>query len=212
MAHESTVLIFICSQISLTGVIIKIGIRQLGSIGLSAPPRDEMGALTGCNGGTGDQSVTDEAAGSTDGDPFSIEPDMPRLARIRNAISGGDANFTVDRTVVKSLADAAPSGVAGLQGVIEALTRFKLRAVRAECGGREMRVAGSVMMKGRESPIVMRCVTRSVDGVPVELIGRFTVPRAPYGVGPPPYGVAPWDPRAYLVDDGVHVELRLRLA
>jgi hypothetical protein len=83
--------------------------------------------------------VTDEAAGSTERDPFSIEPDVPRLARIRNAISGGDANFTVDRTVVKSLADAAPSGIAGLQGVIEALTRFKLRAVRAVAGESDVR-------------------------------------------------------------------------
>jgi polyisoprenoid-binding protein YceI len=87
----------------------------------------------------------------------------------------------------------------------------EMRALRAECGEREMRVVGSVTMKGRESPFVMRCVTRSVDGVPVELIGRFTIPRSPYGVGPPPYGVAPWDPRAYLVDDAVSVELRLRL-
>lgn len=88
---------------------------------------------------------------------------------------------------------------------------IELRAFRAECRGPEMRVAGSVTMKGRESPLVMRCVTRSVNGAPVELIGRFVIPRSPYGVGPPPYGVAPWDPRAYLVDDGVSVELRLRL-
>jgi hypothetical protein len=83
--------------------------------------------------------VSDEAAGSTEGEPFSIELDVPRLARIRNAISGGDANFTVDRTVVKSLADATPSGVAGLQGVIEALHRFKLRAVRTIAGESDVR-------------------------------------------------------------------------
>lgn len=88
---------------------------------------------------------------------------------------------------------------------------IELRAIRVERGGREMRVVGSVTMKGREAPVVMQCVTRAVDGRPVELIGRFTIPRSPYGVGPPPYGVAPWDPRAYLVDDGVRVELRLRL-
>jgi len=41
--------------------------------------------------------------------------------------------------VVKSLADAAPSGIAGLQGVIEALTRFKLRAVRAVAGESDVR-------------------------------------------------------------------------
>jgi hypothetical protein len=74
--------------------------------------------------------VTDETGETNDEGPFPIELDVPRLARIRNAISGGDANFTVDRDVVKSLADATPAGLAGLQGVIEALQRFKTRAVR----------------------------------------------------------------------------------
>jgi len=74
--------------------------------------------------------VTDEAGDHSEDGPFPIELDVPRLARIRNAISGGDANFTVDREVVKSLSDAAPSGLEGLQGVIEALQRFKTRAVR----------------------------------------------------------------------------------
>jgi hypothetical protein len=67
---------------------------------------------------------------SKDDGPFPIEPNVPRLARVRNAISGGDANFTVDRDVVKSLADATPTGLEGLQSVIEALHRFKMRAVR----------------------------------------------------------------------------------
>jgi hypothetical protein len=67
--------------------------------------------------------VSDESADTEGGDPFPIEPDVPRLARIRNAISGGDANFSADRTVVKDLADAAPTGLEGLQAVIEALHR-----------------------------------------------------------------------------------------
>ena len=85
--------------------------------------------------------MSDEPEHSNDdGDPFPIEPDVPRLARIRNAISGGDANFSADRTVVKELADAAPTGLEGLQAVIEALHRFKARAVRtvaAESGIRQ---------------------------------------------------------------------------
>ena len=74
--------------------------------------------------------MTEEATHSDDGGPFAIDPDVPRLARIRNAISGGEANFAADRDVVKSLADATPTGLAGLQSVIEALHRFKMRAVR----------------------------------------------------------------------------------
>jgi len=74
--------------------------------------------------------VTDEKVDSSDDGPFPIDMDVPRLARIRNAISGGETNFSVDRDAVKSLADATPSGLDGLQGVIEALQRFKMRAVR----------------------------------------------------------------------------------
>jgi hypothetical protein len=74
--------------------------------------------------------VTDEAADSEDHGPFPIELHIPRLSRIRNAISGGEANFSVDRNVAESLADATPAGLDGLQGVIEALHRFVMRAVR----------------------------------------------------------------------------------
>lgn len=74
--------------------------------------------------------MTDEAADSNEEGPFPIEFDVPRLSRIRNAISGGGANFSVDRKVAESLAEAAPSGLDGLRGVIEAMHRFVRRAVR----------------------------------------------------------------------------------
>ncbi|HUF29697.1 MAG TPA: YceI family protein [Gemmatimonadaceae bacterium] len=88
---------------------------------------------------------------------------------------------------------------------------IEMRAHLAERAGAGVRVVGIVTIKGRQAPVEMPCTTRSEDGVSVEMVGRFVIPRASYGVGPPPYGVAPWDPRAYFVDDGVSVELRLRL-
>jgi hypothetical protein len=81
------------------------------------------------DGGTRDDAVTDEAADSND-DAFPIEFDVPKLSRIRNAISGGGANFSADRKAVDSITEATPNGLEGLQAVIEALHRFKLRAVR----------------------------------------------------------------------------------
>jgi S-adenosyl methyltransferase len=73
--------------------------------------------------------VTDDVADSDDGS-FPIEHDVPQLARVRNAISGGGANFSVDREVADSLSKATPAGLEGLQSVIEALHSFKMRAVR----------------------------------------------------------------------------------
>jgi hypothetical protein len=75
--------------------------------------------------------VTDEAADSDESGPFPIEPEVPRLARIRNAISGGPANFAADREVADEMAAATSNGLEGLQNVLEALHRFKGRAVRA---------------------------------------------------------------------------------
>lgn len=74
----------------------------------------------------------DESSGidrSDDGGPFPIDIDVPSLSRIRNAISGGVANFSVDRDVVDVMVKANPWGLDALQRFIEALHRFKMRAV-----------------------------------------------------------------------------------
>ena len=73
--------------------------------------------------------MSDEAADSN-GNPFGIEFDVAELARVRNAISGGESNFTVDREVAESLVEATPNGLEGLRAVIEALHKFVMRAVR----------------------------------------------------------------------------------
>ena len=88
---------------------------------------------------------------------------------------------------------------------------IEVRATRFERVHGGISVAGTVAMRGQRAPVVISCTTR--DGSSgLELLGRLTVARSPHGVGPRPYGVAPWDPRTYLVDDAVSVELRLRLA
>lgn len=74
--------------------------------------------------------MSDDVGERNEDGPFPIEFEVPRLSRIRNAISGGGANFTVDRDVVESLSEVTPSGLDGLKGVIEALHRFVKRAIR----------------------------------------------------------------------------------
>ena len=104
--------------------------------------RGGMSDSSGLPGVSGDGAVTDEpGAGNTSSDdgPFPIAVDVPSLARIRNAISGGEANFAVDRDVVESIAKATPSGLDGLQGFIEALHRFKLRAMDTVAGESDVR-------------------------------------------------------------------------
>jgi len=90
------------------------------------------------SGQFGDGAVTEEPADSDDG-PFPIDVEVPSLSRIRNAISGGEANFSVDRDVVDSISKANPSGMDALQGFIEALHRFKMRAVRTVAGESDVR-------------------------------------------------------------------------
>lgn len=74
--------------------------------------------------------MTDDAVDRNEEGPFPIEHDVPRLARVRNVITGGGANFDADRQAAESLAAAAPTGFDGLRGVIEAMHRFVLRGIR----------------------------------------------------------------------------------
>ncbi|HEY8545963.1 MAG TPA: SAM-dependent methyltransferase [Acidimicrobiales bacterium] len=73
----------------------------------------------------------DDAADRTEDGSFPIDHDVPRLARVRNVITGGGANFEADRRAAESLAAAAPTGFDGLRGVVEAMHKFVLRGVRA---------------------------------------------------------------------------------
>jgi hypothetical protein len=95
----------------------------------------------GLPGETRDDAVTDEdeAADRDEDGPFPIELGVPSLSRVRNAISGGAANFSVDREVVETMAAATPNGLDGLQSVIEALHAFKMRAVRTVASDTEVR-------------------------------------------------------------------------
>ena len=83
--------------------------------------------------------MTDDAADRNEEGPFPIEHDVPRLARVRNVITGGGANFSVDRQAVESLAAIAPTGLDGLRGVIEAMHRFIMRGIRTVADESEVR-------------------------------------------------------------------------
>jgi hypothetical protein len=59
--------------------------------------------------------VTDEADRPEREGPFEVRFDVPAMPRIRNAMTGGDGNFSVDREVLVDLAGDAqrPRGDAG---------------------------------------------------------------------------------------------------
>jgi polyisoprenoid-binding protein YceI len=86
-----------------------------------------------------------------------------------------------------------------------------LRSTAFERSDGGLRVRAVVTIRGYEAPVDIECSAPTLGVAAMELVGRLTLLRSPYGVGPPPHGVARWDPRAYLVDDAISVELRLRL-
>jgi hypothetical protein len=73
--------------------------------------------------------MVDQGSEPHDGDPFRIELDIAQLARVENYLTGGDANFAVDRAAAESIAEASPGGLEGLRDMIEAVKGFVARAV-----------------------------------------------------------------------------------
>lgn len=79
----------------------------------------------------------DEASGETEGPghdgpdegPFSIDPEAPRLARMENFLSGGQAHFAADRDAVESIGDVALGGLDALRALITTTKGFVDRAV-----------------------------------------------------------------------------------
>jgi hypothetical protein len=78
--------------------------------------------------------VSDQPSATHDSDEFGIDPQVPRMARVENYITGGVANFASDRALVDDLADAARANVDQLRGAISAMKSFMARAVRLLAG------------------------------------------------------------------------------
>lgn len=138
--------------------------------------------------------------------------------RLDGELSYDDANPSaaslVARVEVASIAtgnrlrDAHLRSAAWFDARRHAFVEMRSTRFARQDGG--VRIAALVTMRGREAPVEIVGDALREGAVPV-LLGRFSIARSPYGVGPRPPGVAPWDPRAYLVDVAVSVELRLRL-
>jgi hypothetical protein len=62
--------------------------------------------------------------------PLPIDLNVPRISRVRNALTGGEAHFQVDRKVADALVETSPFGAVGLKAVLEALDQFVTRALR----------------------------------------------------------------------------------
>jgi polyisoprenoid-binding protein YceI len=89
---------------------------------------------------------------------------------------------------------------------------FHSTQVMCESGG--VLVRGIVRIKGVERSAIINCRPSSgwsTSESPREFTGEMTVRRSAFQVGPSPRGIAPWDPRAYLMEDGIHLHFLLRL-
>jgi hypothetical protein len=71
--------------------------------------------------------------------PLPIDLNVPRISRVRNALTGGEANFQVDRNVADALVETSPFGAVGLKAVLEALDQFVTRALRTVADESEVR-------------------------------------------------------------------------
>jgi hypothetical protein len=86
----------------------------------------------------GKQGRSDMTDSNEEG-PLPIDLNVPRISRVRNALTGGEANFQVDRNVADALAQTSPFGAVGLKAVLEALDQFVTRALRTVADESEVR-------------------------------------------------------------------------
>lgn len=89
----------------------------------------------GAHGEAGANEVTD----SNEEGPLPIDLSVPRISRVRNALTGGEANFSVDRKVADALVETSPFGAVGLKAVLEALDQFVTRVLRTIADESEVR-------------------------------------------------------------------------
>jgi hypothetical protein len=78
--------------------------------------------------------MTDQPSDPSDGGPFSVDPNVARLARVENFLAGGEAHFAVDRAAAGSIGEFSPKGLDGLRGLIREVKGFVARAVRVATG------------------------------------------------------------------------------
>jgi hypothetical protein len=86
----------------------------------------------------GKQGRSDMTDSNEEG-PLPIDLNVPRISRVRNALTGGEANFQVDRKVADALVETSPFGAVGLKAVLEALDQFVTRALRTVADESEVR-------------------------------------------------------------------------
>jgi hypothetical protein len=72
--------------------------------------------------------------GDHDNGPFAIDPKVPRLARVENYLSGGEAHFAADEAAAEAIGDLAAFGLDGMRSMNDAIKSFVGRAVAVLAG------------------------------------------------------------------------------
>jgi hypothetical protein len=113
-----------------------------------------------------------EDRGDHDNGPFAIDPKVPRLARVENYLSGGEAHFAADEAAAQAIGDLATVGLDGMRRMNEAIKSFVGRAVTVLAGDLGIRQFLHIGMSTPTTGMVHHVAAKAATGTRVVYVSH----------------------------------------